>query len=125
MRDNGVAGSQVDHQAILEAIPGSYGIIQNIRAKTGFDWAAIRGAIDHNPILKKAWDSECEDTIDRVENKMHEMIKGGEAGLTKWYLTCKARNRGYAEKIELQASVQVLEVQSVTKSEGAGIGKAD
>jgi len=119
------SGELIDHEAVRLAIPGSKGIISHIAKKTGNCWHSVKGAIEKNPILKEAYDQECESTIDHVEDKLHEMIDGGEAGLTKWYLTCKARNRGYAEKIELSASVQVLEVQSVTKSEGAGIGKAD
>jgi len=96
-----VSGAAIDHQAVLEAIPGSHGIISNIAKKCGHSWHAVKGAIKENPILTKAYDAECEASIDKTENKLHEMIEEGDAGLIKWHLGCKGKHRGWGEKVEV------------------------
>ena len=115
------SGAAINHEAVRLAIPGSKGIISEIARRCGHSWHAVNGAIKENPILKEAYDAECETQIDKVEGKLFTLIDEGSEQLTKYYLNCKAKRRGYGESLTVSGEIQVLEVQSVTKSKGTDV----
>jgi len=117
------SGAAINHEAVRLAIPGSKGIISEIARRCGHSWHSVNGAIKENPILTEAYNAECETQIDKVEGKMFSLIDEGSEQLTKYYLNCKAKRRGYGESLTVSGEIQVLEVQPIVKSRGSGVAE--
>jgi hypothetical protein len=93
-------GQSINIKRILKAIPGTGGIITSIQAKTGYGWFTIKNAIDTNPNLLEAYNTEKEKILDMAESGIITSIKGGDQQDRKWYLAMQGRKRGYGDKID-------------------------
>lgn len=102
----------------IDAIPGTGGIISTIAAKVGCAWNTAQKYIQKHPTVARAYADECEKIGDlaetalftalRSENERDEngkvvrVIKPAEPWAVKFYLTTKARGRGYVLKREVE-----------------------
>jgi len=70
-----------------------------INRSTYYDW------YNKYPDFKKAADEVIELTIDNVESKLHENIDDGCKDSIKFYLSTKAKSRGYIQRQEISHDV--------------------
>ncbi len=84
-------------QKVIKAINNSKGIISNIAKQCDCSWTAIKKYLVKHPDIYKIYIDELNRVTDLVEYKMLELIENGNEGLIKFYLSKKAKDRGYGE----------------------------
>lgn len=103
---------QYSAKKIIEAIPGSTGIISTIAKRVGCDWHTIRNFIDEYPTVKAAFDAERESLLDIAESVLANNIKlslqqqqsgkvTADSTDAKWVLARLGKHRGFAERQEI------------------------
>jgi len=85
----------------IQAIPGSGGIISTIAKRVGCAWHTAKKYCTTYPTVAKVYRDECENVTDMAESTVLKAIQEGDIGVAKWYLTMKAKDRGYAERREI------------------------
>ena len=98
-RPSGSKGYRV--QVFIDAIPGSGGIISTIAKRVGCAWHTAKKYCTTYPTVAKVYGDECEGVTDLAESTVLKAIQSGDVGVAKWYLTMKAKNRGYAQRQEI------------------------
>ena len=110
-------------EQFIKAIPGTGGIISTIANRVGCDWHTAKKYIVNHPTVARAYQDECEKIGDLAETglytalraeterdesgKVIRVIKPAEPWAVKFYLTTKARSRGYVLKQEVELSGEV------------------
>ena len=98
-------GAHYTAAAFLEAIQGSGGIITTIANRIECDWHTAKKycSRDTTPhiTVAKAYEDECAMVLDLAESVVLSEIRKRDVATAKWYLTRKGKNRGYADKTEL------------------------
>lgn len=79
----------------IEAIAGSGGIISTIAARVGCSWNTAQKYIRKYATVARAYQDECEKTLDVAEAVIIKSIRQEDVQTAKWYLTLKGRERGY------------------------------
>lgn len=104
---------KVKPPTILEAIPGSGGIISTIADTLGVEWHTAKKAIEENEEAKMALENEMEKRLDLAESVVIMNIqmaknqqKNGKGYFAdtsdaKWYVTRKGKRRGYGESVDV------------------------
>jgi len=95
----------------IDAIPGTGGIVSTIADRVGCKWHTARKYIEKYPMVKDAYNEEIERVIDLAEGVLIQNIqiaaKQARAGRevdtsdVKWFLSRKAKSRGYVERQEV------------------------
>lgn len=85
----------------IKAIPGSGGIVSTIAARVGCDWHTARKYIDDFPTVAQVYRDETEKVKDRAESVLIASINDGNTQDAKWYLSKKAKERGYGDALAL------------------------
>ena len=85
----------------IKAIPGSGGIVSTIAARVGCDWHTARKYIDDFPTVGQVYRDETEKVKDRAESVLIASINDGNTQDAKWYLSKKAKERGYGDALAL------------------------
>lgn len=81
----------------IDAIPGSGGIISTIARKVGCAWHTAKKYVDNYVTVQQAYLDECEKVLDKAESVvLKSIIENEDIAVSKWYLTMKGRERGYA-----------------------------
>ena len=94
--------NQYKAQQFIDAIPGSGGIITTIAKRVGCDWHTAKKYIDEYATVKQAYQDEVEKIGDLAETTLIKSIRDGDVSSAKFYLTTKARGRGYVQKTETE-----------------------
>ena len=113
----------------INAIPGTGGIVSTIADRVGCKWHTARKYIEEYPTIKDAYNEEIERVIDLAEGVLIQNIqiaarqaKAGhevDTGDVKWFLSRKAKSRGYVERQEVTgANAEPLTIKWV-EIEGA------
>jgi hypothetical protein len=94
----------------IDVIPGTGGIISTIAKRVGCSWHTAKKYIDTYPTIKAAYDAECEAVLDAAESVILSDIQAKDVQTSKWYLTMKGRDRGYAPKqvVEQEGSLEIV-----------------
>lgn len=97
-------------QEFIDAIPGTGGIITKIAAKVGCAWHTAKKYIEAHPTVQRAYTDEKERLLDVAESNIKICIEAFDIQTSKWYLTMKGADRGYAptEKREVTGKVVVI-----------------
>jgi len=95
------AKQKISDKAILDAIKGSGGVISYIAKKLNVGWHTAQRLINRNETIQMAYKDEIETVLDMCESALYSAIKEGDTGSAKWYLTQRAKHRGYGDKLEL------------------------
>jgi len=114
--------NQFTTKQFIKAIKGSGSIITIIAARVGCDWHTAKKYITQFPTIQKAYDDERETTTDLAEGVVIQNIRLSakrqaakrrpvDSGDAKWWLTKKAKDRGYGDKL----------VQEITGKDGGAI----
>ena len=85
----------------IEHIPGSGGIISTIAKRVGCAWHTAKKYCTEYATVAKVYQDECEGVTDLAESTVLKAIRDGDVSAAKWYLTMKAKDRGYAERKEI------------------------
>ncbi|MEM4626456.1 MAG: hypothetical protein QXF70_03470 [Candidatus Bilamarchaeaceae archaeon] len=88
---------KINKTKVLQAIPGSRGIIALIAKRINASWTGTKEFIKNNPDVMEVYNDELNKTIDFVEDRMFNLIEDGNEGLIKYYLSKKAKDRGYGD----------------------------
>lgn len=102
---------KVKLKTILDAIPGSGGIVSTIADSMGVSWATARKALDENPEAFQAFEAEQEKRLDLAESVVimniqmaaRQQKKGyfADTSDAKWYLSKKGKKREYGENSQV------------------------
>lgn len=104
---------QYKAEEFIRAIKGSGGIISVIAANVGCTWHTARKYINDYVTVQQAYQDECERVADTAESIVIRNIqfaakeqadteKPVDSGDAKWWLSRKAKGRGYADKQEVE-----------------------
>ena len=95
----------------IDAIPGTGGIVSTIADRVGCKWHTARKYIEEYPTIKEVYNEEIERVIDLAEGVLIQNIqiaaRQAKAGRdvdtadVKWFLSRKAKSRGYVERQEV------------------------
>ena len=85
----------------IDKIPGSGGIISTIAKRVGCSWHTAKKYCTEFATVRSVYEDECESITDLAESTVLKAIRDGDVSAAKWYLTMKAKDRGYAERREL------------------------
>ena len=89
-------------QQFIDAIPNSGGIITAIAQRVGCAWHTAQKYILAMPTVAQAYQDEVEKIGDLAETTLIKSIRDGDVSSAKFYLTTKARGRGYVMKTETE-----------------------
>jgi len=110
---NGYNGHYTAAQ-FIEQIPGSGGIISTIARRVGCAWHTAKKYCTTYPTVAKVYQDECEGVTDLAESTVLKAIKDGDITSAKWYLTMKAKDRGYAQRFEIDGILKNLDLSQLT-----------
>lgn len=97
-----------NQKAVLEAIQGSGGIVNTVAKRLGVDWHTAKKYVHKWAATKEAMDAELETVKDMAESKIYASIKDGNTQDAKWFLARKAKDRGYADKLEVEGKNETV-----------------
>lgn len=106
-------------EIVLEAIKGSAAIVTTVAKRLGCQWVTAKSYIDKWEETRRALQDEAETVLDMAESKLFESIKGGNTQDGKWLLSRKAKDRGYADNLELAGEnggalkIQIVPVKNI------------
>lgn len=92
---------KITKKGMMEAIPGSAGILANIARKIGCDRSAVHAYVKKNPEFKELIRQEDEQVNDLAEAKLITKLNEGDMNAIKFRLMTKAKDRGYVERREV------------------------
>jgi len=95
-------GTHYRAQQFIDAIPNSGGIITAIAQRVGCSWHTAQKYIVAMPTVAQAYQDEVEKVGDLAETTLIKSIRDGDVSSAKFYLTTKARHRGYVMKTETE-----------------------
>ena len=98
---------------VTEAIDGCLGNYSTIAQRLNVHRSAVTRFFQKNPDLKEKADQDEEKIKDIVQNHIHLALKNGEKDYIKWYADSKMRDRGYGQKMKLDADVKIDEFAQV------------
>lgn len=104
-------------QVFIDAIPGSGGIISTIAKRVGCAWHTAKKYCAEYATVAKAYQDECESITDLAESTVLKSIQAGDVTTAKWYLTMKAKGRGYSQKYEIDAMIRNLDLTKLTDNQ--------
>lgn len=96
--------TSVTPQEVLEAIPGSKGLIVNIERTLCCTRDAVKNCLAANPKLQKEMEDEEEREKDLVMSNLIEDAKSGDKAARELYLKNRARDRGFGDKLEVSGA---------------------
>ena len=101
MTENGNGNGKYTAAQVIEAIEKSAGIISTIATRLDCAWHTADKYIHKFPTALKAYNDECERVKDRAEAVILKAINAEDVQTAKWYLTLKAKDRGYVQRQEV------------------------
>ena len=104
--------TDIHKKAMIEALEKSLGVVTTacktvgIARQTHYEWYR------EDAEYKKAVDDVADIAIDFAESQLHKQIQNGEVSSTIFYLKTKGKKRGYVERTEIAADVNVNKMPS-------------
>lgn len=98
----GSRGKKADYtkEEVLLAISGCKTIISTVARKLNCSWDCANKQINKWEETKQAYENEREKVIDVAESKLFTNIQKGDLGAIKYFLSKKAKDRGYSDLID-------------------------
>lgn len=84
-------------EQVLDAIKGCDTIITTVSKRLGCNWETARNYINKWKETKRAYEDEKQKSIDMAESKLFENIKKNDTPSIKYFLSKKAKDRGYGD----------------------------
>lgn len=99
--------SRVSDAQLTEALEKSGGIMAAAARAVGLDRSTVHHRINSDEKLKAVWEDIREVNLDLVEGKLRQAIQNGELAAIFFYLKCQGKRRGWIERHEYDASINV------------------
>ena len=93
--------ARLTKERVIEALKQNKGVVTNAARALECSRSSIYNYINKHSDVKEAFDDINEGTIDKVEQKMLDLIDEGNPTLIIFYLKTKAKHRGYVERQEV------------------------
>jgi transposase len=91
---------------ILNAIPGTGGLISAIAVKLKVHYHTVLNYANKYETVRQAIEEEKEKILDKAESNLFIRIKEGDEDTSKWFLARKGKHRGYSEKIDTEQKIE-------------------
>lgn len=91
---------------ILNAIPGTGGLISAIAAKLKVHYHTVLNYANKYETVRQAIQEEQDKILDKAESNLFVRIKEGDEDTSKWFLARKGKQRGYSEKIDTEQKIE-------------------
>ena len=114
---NGGGNGRYVAQDFIDAIPGSGGIISTIAKRVGCAWHTAKKYCMEYATVRKAYFDECEKVTDLAESVVLKSLQAEDVSVAKWYLTMKAKDRGYAQRFEIDSLLKSLDLATLTDTQ--------
>lgn len=88
-------------EEIVDAIQGCNGIVSKVADKLRCSWVTAKKYIEMFEETKEAFYNEEQRAIDMAENKVLKSINLDDVQTAKWFLSKKAKDRGYGDETNL------------------------
>lgn len=92
---------------VIAALQASAGVMAHAARKLGIGRSMMFRRVHENEKIKAAWEEAKETNIDLAESKLMQAVQNGELPAIFFYLKCQAKHRGYIEKKEYDANLNV------------------
>lgn len=99
---------------ILQAIKGSGAIITTIASRLECAWSTAQAYVLKWETTRRAMTDETELVKDLAESTLITSIKQGDTTSAKWYLSKKAKDRGYGDELATQQTDSTAEDTELT-----------
>jgi len=99
--------TRISRRRILNAIPGSGGVISVIARRAGYSWGATRNFIRNDPELAALLQAEEEAVNDFAESVLIERLRAGDEAVARWWLAHRRRSV-YGDNLDLNASGAIV-----------------
>ena len=93
-------GRKYSAQQMIDAILEAEGNLSQAARILGCSRQTVHRYVNDYSTVKDAYDEALERKIDHVESKLHDLIDKGHPSSIKYYLSTKAKHRGYVERQE-------------------------
>lgn len=100
------APEKASTRKILNAIPGTGGLISDIAVKLGVHYHTVLNYEKKYESVRNAIQEERDEILDKAESNLFMRIKEGDEDTSKWFLARKGKHRGYSEKIDTEQKVE-------------------
>ncbi len=93
----------------IEAIPDSGGIISTIAKRVGCDWQTAKKYVTKYPMIRTAYENECNRIDDMVVSTVLSAIEDGDIATAKWWLA-KKRRAEFGDQLDVHTQVTTSDV---------------
>ena len=107
-------GRRFTQEQVLDAIKDSGAIVAIIAARLDCAWSTAESYVKKWDKTRQAFRDETEQIKDVAESTLINSIKQGNTTDAKWYLSKKAKDRGYGEEITVQQTADSAEDTDIT-----------
>lgn len=92
---------------MLEALEACLGVVTTAAKIAGIDRSSHYRWCEDDAEYKKGVEAIDDVAVDFAESQLHKQIQNGEVSSTIFFLKTKGKKRGYVERSEVEAKVQV------------------
>ena len=121
MTENGNGNGKYTAAQVIEAIEKSAGIISTVATRLDCAWHTADKYIHKFPTAIKAYSDECERVKDRAEAVILKAINAEDVQTAKWYLTLKAKDRGYVQQTDVTTKGESLNEGRLSDAQRAAL----
>lgn len=107
-------GRRFSQEQVLDAIKDSGAIVTIIAARLDCAWSTAESYVKKWDKTRQAFRDETERIKDVAESTLINSIKQGNTTDAKWYLSKKAKDRGYGEELTVQQTADTAEDNELT-----------
>jgi hypothetical protein len=93
---------------LIESLEKSLGVVTTACKSVGISRQTYYDYYNSDPDFKKKCDELENLALDFAESQLHKRIKDGSDAATIFFLKCKGKKRGYIERSEIDANVNML-----------------
>jgi len=97
-------------EEVLQAIPGTGGIKNNIARRLGCGYATVKAFIERWPEVAQAVEDERNIVGDVAESVIMDALLNGDLETAKWFARVKLGDRGYVPRTESRTTVDQVAV---------------
>lgn len=101
-----------EKEQVLEAIRGSNNIMSKVAERLFCDWSTAKKYVEMWPETRHAMDDELQRAIDLAENKVLRSISLDDINTAKWFLSKKAKDRGYGDESTVNMNVKDVDIDT-------------
>lgn len=98
---------EVTEEQLAALLKKHNGLMTLVAEDLGYSYSAIWDRVNRSEVLKQIRNDVTERLLDKCENKLQESIDAGNISSIMFYLKCQGKSRGYVEKQNVIAEINV------------------